>query len=147
MYDRRKSGTFSDYRSVLARRGDVEIGAFARRRRRRAIVLVLLSVVLLVGAAWLYRALGSEGTTSNDKVRVKVRCSRPDCNYTGTVTVVPGTHYPVECPSCGERSCWPLWQCLNPRCGKEFVPEERGTVIKCPFCGSTDVGAAVPDDP
>ncbi|MGD8450411.1 MAG: hypothetical protein PVJ57_01215 [Phycisphaerae bacterium] len=147
MYDRRKRSAFADYRSVLSRSGDVEIGVTARRRRRRAITLSVVGVMLVAGAVWLYEALGPGTSVPTRKVPVKVKCIREECGYIGTMQIEPGTRYPVDCPQCKQRSCWALWRCLDPRCGKEFVPDVQGDVVRCPFCGSENVGAAAPDEP
>lgn len=135
---KRNSASLVDYRSVLNRRGDITLGAYARAQRRSRILMGLAGVGLMVAAAWVYFMLRPAGEIRGPgTVPVLVRCSAQDCGYEGVVHVRPGAdHYPMVCPKCGANSCYKVWRCLN--CGHLFVRKAD----QCPACGSFSIGTA-----
>ncbi len=148
----RRADRLTDYRSVLARRGDIELGAYARRRWWRNVFAALFGVGLILGAAWLYRALRplEEGVVQGREYPEKVRCS--ECKYEAIVQVQARSKFPLACPKCKVRSCRKVWRCQE--CGTEFVAKPQDydrelsakpgeATIRCPSCGSLAVGGAV----
>jgi predicted Zn finger-like uncharacterized protein len=147
----RRPEKLTDYRSMLARRGDVEFGAYARQRWRRNALGVLFGLVLIGGASWLYIELRphEEALAHRREFGDKVRCSV--CNHEAIVPVNTHEKFPLTCPKCKARSCWKVWRCHD--CGTEFItkdaqegPRQAATTIRCPNCGSMVVGAA-PETP
>jgi DNA-directed RNA polymerase subunit RPC12/RpoP len=141
----RRPQRLTSYRAVLARRGDVELNAYARHRRRN-LLGVLLGLALLGGAAWLYHGLRPRSDMpSHGTYTDKVRCL--ECGYQGPVRVGTREKFPLVCPKCKARACWEVWRCSD--CGFEFVvklsrDEREGSAvtIRCPNCGSMSVGSA-----
>lgn len=140
----RRPQRLTSYRAVLARRGDVELNAYARHWRRNAFG-VILGLALIGGAVWMYRSLRvrDEPVTDPRDFMDKVRCSA--CGYEGPVRVSTRDKFPLACPKCKARSCWEVWRCRE--CGTEFIfkagRDERETsavTVRCPGCGSMSVG-------
>ena len=142
----RRTNRLSDYRSMLDRKGEVEIGAQARRRWWRNVFMAVLGVGLIAAAVWLCQALwpAEEGGPQAAPYPVKMQCT--ECGYTAVVYVKHGERFPLICPRCKLRSFWQLWRCKIPECGCEFIPPPNATLIRCPECGSVSVGTAVVDE-
>jgi predicted Zn-ribbon and HTH transcriptional regulator len=118
---------------------EVSVGAYARRQFRRRVLLGVFGAALIIGAIMLYEVrrpptLGEPG----DRYPVRVRCA--SCGYTATLRVPFDQTFPMRCPKCGQVACQELWQCRE--CGHQFVPEQTGTILRCPECGSERVGSA-----
>ena len=148
MRRQRSTGKLGGHHADLFGRGDVEIGAIARRRRLRNIIAAVFGVVSIGVAFWLYSSLApsdDDDTPVGGEYRVKVRCIAKDCGYEGTMTVTPDEQFPLTCPKCEQRGCWELWKCR--KCGREFLPERTGGKVRCPNCGSERVGSATPEGP
>jgi len=138
---RHRSIELDAYRRGLDGAGEVRIGAYARRVRRRRALLGLLGLVLMCGAVGLYWVLRPEVEPAALTYPVKVRCT--SCGRQGTLDVPSGQTFPLICPQCGEKTYKPVWKCRA--CGDEFVPRTEGGSVRCPACGSLEVGsAAVP---
>ncbi len=142
MVPRRRTLSLGDPRSVLATRGDLEIGAFARRARRRRLGIALGGVALIVAAGLVFYFLGEPAdSAAGDAYRVAIRCIT--CGYSSDDFAVRTTQsFPMACPGCKELSCKQVWQCR--RCGNRFVPPAAFPVV-CPAtgCGSSNVGTGV----
>lgn len=118
---------------------EVSVGAYARRQLRRRILIGVFGVVLIGGALTVYQLLRPPGDERRaDRYPVRVRCV--SCGHVTTVQVRFGQTFPMKCPKCGEMACQLLWHCRD--CGAEFVPEQVGTTVRCPECGSERVGSA-----
>jgi DNA-directed RNA polymerase subunit RPC12/RpoP len=139
MAKRAKPLSFDPSRFQLGSTEEVRVGAYARRQLQRRILLGVFGVLLIAGAVALYVQLrpprGGEGT---DRYPVCVRCA--SCGHTATVQVPFGHTFPMECPACGDRACQMVWECRD--CGSRFVPQQTGTVVRCPECDSQRVGSA-----
>lgn len=142
MTRRRRPIDLEAYRRGLDSTGEVRVGAYARRQRRRRALLALFGLVLIVGAVGLYSALRPEPEATGQTYPVRVQCI--SCGYAGTLDVpFKETTFPLTCPQCGERACKQIWKCRA--CDHEFIPGAGGEPIRCPACGSSEVGsAAVP---
>lgn len=142
----RRPQRLTSYRAMLARRGDVELNAYARQLWRRSALLLLLGLALIGGAAWLYHALRPHEVARDYRdFTDKVRCS--ECGYEGLIRVSTRDNFPLTCPRCKARSCWKVWRCRD--CGTEFIfkpghdeRETSATTVRCPNCGSMSVGSA-----
>lgn len=142
----RRPGGRSDYRSALARDGEIGIGAYARRVWRRNLSIAALGVAFMFGSWWLYKELRpTENSRIRDKYPVKVRCANTGCGYEGILYVQPNEKFPLFCPQCQKRSCRQLWRCRY--CNLEFLPERAAQTVKCPHCGSVTVGSAASEPP
>ena len=118
---------------------EVSVGAYAKRQSRRRLLLGIFGAVLTIGALTLYGFLKPPGqTTQDDKYAVSVRCAA--CNHTAIVNVRFDQTFPMRCPACKEQAAQVMWQCRQ--CEHLFVPEQRGTAVSCPNCGSENVGSA-----
>ena len=118
---------------------EVSVGAYARRQFRRRLLVGVLGAALIVGALTLYNFLKPPGRTDQgDRYPVRVRCV--SCGHTAIVRVQYDQTFPMRCPECGELACQVMWQCRQ--CGHQFVPEQTGTILRCPECGSERVGSA-----
>ena len=118
---------------------EVRVGAYARRQLQRRITIGVLGALLITGAFGLYTQLRLKSAAGDaDRYSVRVRCVA--CGHNATVRVPFAQTFPMKCPACGEVMCRVVWQCRN--CDTEFVPEQTGTVLRCPECGSEEVGSA-----
>ncbi|MFQ5807830.1 MAG: hypothetical protein ACE5I3_15395 [Phycisphaerae bacterium] len=118
---------------------EVRVGAYARQQRRRRVLIGTFGALLIAGAFILYQQLlpWSETKTPNQRP-IRVRCL--SCGETATVHVRPAQTFPMRCSQCGEMTLLELWQCRD--CGARFVPEQTGTLLRCPACNSQRVGSA-----
>lgn len=118
---------------------DVSVGAYARRQFRRRVLVGAFGAALIVGAFALYQLLKPPGPADqSDRYPVRVRCVL--CGHTAVVRVRFDQTFPMRCPECRESACQEMWQCRQ--CGHQFVPEQTGTIVCCPECGSQRVGSA-----
>jgi predicted Zn-ribbon and HTH transcriptional regulator len=143
----RRPQRLTSYRPMLARRGDVELNAYARQIWRRSAIVAVLGLALIGGAAWLYVTLRprEEVAAEQREFTDKVRCS--ECGYEGLIQVSTREKFPLTCPKCKARSLWKVWRCRD--CGYEFVfkpsrddQESSAVTVRCPKCGSMSVGSA-----
>lgn len=131
-----------DYRSVLAAKGEVKLGVFARRTRRRRILVALSGVGLTAFAVWLGWVLWPKGEASTGQIAaVHLRCMA--CAFETTRAVASNQRYPMLCPACKAHALRELWTCRAPNCGFAFVPDPGGVQRTCPKCGSAEVGSFV----
>jgi DNA-directed RNA polymerase subunit RPC12/RpoP len=137
--------SFESFRGRFGAVEEINVGAYARRQLRRRVLIGLVGTVLIAGAFALYHQLRARSAESvSDHYPVQVRCI--SCGHTATLQVRFAQSFPIECPACGLMACRPLWQCRD--CGAQFVPEQVGTVVRCPDCGGQRVGsAAAPESP
>jgi ribosomal protein S27E len=142
MARRRAPLRFDSSRLARGPREEIGIGAYARRQLRRRILIGVFGALLIAGAFLVYYELRPPRVAYDvDHYPVRVRCL--SCGYTGTLQVRPTQTFPMKCPQCGETACQELWTCRD--CGAQFVPDQAGTTVRCPECGSVRVGsAAVP---
>lgn len=139
MAKRAKPLSFDPSRFQLGSAEEVRVGAYARRQLQRRILLGVFGVLLIAGAFALYGQLRpARGKGSADRYPVCVRCVL--CGHTATVQVRFGQTFPMDCPACKEPACQMLWECRD--CGGRFVPQQTGTVVRCPECDSQRVGSA-----
>ncbi len=118
---------------------DVSVGAYARRQFRRRVLLGVFGAALIMGAFALYQLLKPPGQADQgERYPVRVRCVL--CGHTAIVRVQYDQTFPMRCPECRELACQVMWQCRQ--CGHQFVPEQTGTILRCPECGSERVGSA-----
>ncbi len=144
MVKRGGARNLTDYRKVLQGRGEIMVGAYARRVRRWRILLGAIGLLLIVGAAWIYVALlPPDPTRHAEPHQVAVACAK--CGYRGVTEAPPAEPFPLVCPSCGERACYKLWECRN--CGHQFLPKGGGAEPTCPQCGHARVGTATQPAP
>ena len=140
MRQRHFLGDASDLRTVLDRRGDVEIGAWVRRRRRKRL-LVAGSGLLLIGmAVVVYATLRADrGFGPKDGFPADFKCTTCEKEFSRRIGFDQTT--PLSCPRCGERSAKQVWMC---GAGHRFIPEGALDLesISCPECGSRSVGSA-----
>lgn len=141
MIRRRRTLDLTDYRSVLATTGDLEVGAYARRQQRRRILIALGGLGLIAAAYWLFAQLSViDPGIGQDRYEVKVRCV--SCSYAGRVEVPLDQTFPTICPECGQRALRRVWECRE--CRTEFLPKPGAPRVRCPSCGSEKVGSALP---
>jgi predicted Zn-ribbon and HTH transcriptional regulator len=118
---------------------EVSVGAYARRQLRRRVLLGVFGGVLIAGALTLYGFLRPPGRADRgDRYAVCVRCAA--CGHTEAMRVRFDQTFPVRCSKCKELACRVVWRCRE--CGHQFVPEQMGTALRCPKCGSERVGSA-----
>jgi hypothetical protein len=137
---RRRTLDLTD-RGLLGGAGDIMIGAYARQQRRRRLLIAVVGLILISGAVGIYALLDLPDDTAaaNERV-IAVRCVK--CGHTGTVPVEVGNvAFPRKCPACGAVACQKLWECRD--CGTQFLNIGGNGVIRCPDCGSGNVGSAV----
>jgi DNA-directed RNA polymerase subunit RPC12/RpoP len=136
----RRSLDLTDYRSVMRSSGDVSIGAYARQQRQRRLLVGVAGLIFILGAVWLYSVLQpAEEVDREGRYPLAVRCMK--CGYEGVVLLEVGAEsFPLPCPECGERACHKLWLCRA--CGKTFLRKGGEDVVRCPACGSAQVGEA-----
>ncbi len=122
----------------------VDWGVSARRRWWANAARIAVGLVLLAGAVLLFVALYQrpEPEVLADRYPVRVECAA--CNHRAVIQMPYEERFPVKCPKCRAEAAWPLWRCQAPGCGQEFRPDMRESTARCPACGSTAVGAAVP---
>ena len=132
----------TDYRAVLNGTGDVSVGAYARVQRRKRILVGLAGVALIGGAVLVHTLLQPRETgVGGGPLSVLVRCVAEGCGYEGAMPVPRGqAEWELLCPRCGQHSCRKIWQCRA--CGGLFVPKRGTPELRCPDCGSRQVGAA-----
>lgn len=131
-----------DYRSVLAAKGEVALGALARRARRRRILVALSGVALILFAAWLGWVLWPKSESmTGASAAVHLRCMA--CAFEATRVVASDQRFPMQCPACKAHSLRELWTCRAPSCGFVFIPDPGGVQRTCPQCGSAEVGSFV----
>lgn len=125
-----------------ARSGDeIAVGAYARRVRRRRVLIGAIGATLIVGAVGVYLALVPRSELPpTETYPVKVRCTA--CAFVGEVRVPHKQTFPMFCPKCGQKGCRQLWRCYS--CGREFPGEAGAEPLRCPNCGKSSVGSAVP---
>ncbi len=140
MLRRSREVSLSDYRSVLRTKGDIAVGAFARRQRRRRIAVAFAGVVLISAAiallCWLWPTTANPHSDTHPVVVRCIKCKREEVLQLRAGDV----GFPLMCPVCQERTCWQVWECRN--CGQQFVPPATAAKIVCPRCRSESVGAA-----
>lgn len=139
---RRRSLDITSRRFDLDGAEDLGVGAYARRVRRQRVFLGAVGVVLAVGAWFVYDWLSPDPANSNPTRIVVLRCAV--CKADSQKQLPTDTVFPVACEKCGAVACRPLWQCRAPRCRERFLPETTGGLIRCPKCGSDQVGDASP---
>ena len=131
--------SFEPSRLRLGSTEEVRVGAYARRQLRRRIMIGVFGAVLIAGGFALYHQLRPKSAGGDvDRYPVRVRCV--SCGYTAEIRVPFAQTFPMACPECGELLCRVVWRCQD--CGAEFVPEQTGTVLRCPECNSDQVGSA-----
>jgi predicted RNA-binding Zn-ribbon protein involved in translation (DUF1610 family) len=119
---------------------ELTIGAFARRQWQRQIAIGLVGVLLIAASLFIYVMLRPAPKPNSDTT-YPVRRQCVSCGYQDTLRVAYDQTFPMKCPKCGEMAVQALWQCQG--CQKTFVPEQRGSRVVCPFCGSDHVGSAI----
>ena len=144
MAQRRFLGDPSDLRSMLDRRGDVEIGAWVRRRRRKRLLVAAAGLLLVVMAGVVYSWLRVEsGLEQHEGYLAEFQCITCGEEFESRVAFNrPAT---LECPKCGELSAKEVWVC-HPE-GHRFVPPGAIDLkrLVCTECGSRSVGSAAAD--
>ena len=86
MRRQRSTGRLSRHHADLFGRGDVEIGAIARRRRLRNIIAAVFGVASIGMAFWLYSSLapsGDDDTPVGGEYRVKGQVHRQGLRLRG----------------------------------------------------------------
>lgn len=133
----------ADFRTVLAARADVSLGAYGRRQRRRQMLVALGGLGLIGGAIALYAMLSPDfGSSRAAEHAVRVRCIVKTCDYEAEVRISTRQSLPLTCPKCGQRSCRALSKCLNETCGELFLADPSETHPRCPKCKGARVGSA-----
>lgn len=130
---------------AMRRKGEVAIGAYARRQMLQRLLLGGIGAVLLAAGVVLYLTL-RPGGDSNSSAMIVLRCRQ--CAFERRMPVDPRRDYPVQCPECEAYSMWPLWQCRD--CDALFIPPDPTGMVRCPECGGVRCGqprekAQVPD--
>ncbi|GMU81803.1 MAG: hypothetical protein AMXMBFR47_16740 [Planctomycetota bacterium] len=140
---RRRSLDLTSRRFDLDGIEEVRVGAFARRVRRQRILLGAVGVILAVAAWFVYQALSPDPTAPGRLRPVVLRCAA--CSDDSVHQLPSNVLFPVVCEKCGAIACRPLWQCRVARCRERFLPPPTGSgIIRCPKCGSDQVGDASP---
>lgn len=131
----------TDYRELLAGRGEISVGAFARQQFRRRLVLAAFGLALISLSVLLYGLLRPrEADRPSATYVATLGCTA--CDFRGAVRVAAGTVFPCVCPRCHQKSCQRVWVCQN--CGHEFLAHPAEDEQKCPKCHSLRVGSKPP---
>jgi Zn finger protein HypA/HybF involved in hydrogenase expression len=137
MSGRRLPIEFDSPRNALDENGEIRVGAFARRQVRRRWMFGAFGVSLIVLAAGLYWGLGTDRDGPEHLPTVALRCVA--CGFDLSRPLPPDQHFPLVCPKCEQRAVRPLWVCR--KCSERFLPPLQSDTIRCPKCGSDQVGA------
>ena len=96
-------------------------------------------MALIAAAIWMYSELRPHFIPDKpDEYPVTVRCDV--CGHIQEIQVPFGQTFPTQCEECGGLACRPLWRCRH--CNETFAPEKVGGTVRCPKCGSLEVGSA-----